>query len=325
MRARWPEVLLAAVSLPLAWSCGDPFKAGGSESSSSCDRDSHCDHLDEGCQEGRCIDHACEAREAADGESCDDGLICTQGETCWNGACGTPVDCPQPQDSCQRAVCQEQHGGCVDEPAHEGSACDDDDPCTAGDVCVSGACRAELVTACVADDGCCPEVCTSANDGDCACLVNHALQASASSSQGGANPTPERMNDGLGQAETCQSHWISNNTVPVGAYIQLDWPQDVSLASLYVDTEHATSPSGCAAQPGRNLADGEVQAWIGGAWSTLATFHSQTDDVQIDLPLTTTSTLRIFNATSGPGNGNTMIYEWYVYADPGCVPSPPAQ
>ncbi len=329
MRRRWIAHLLAAGLLgPLAWSCGDDFTrgaggAGGAGGSAACTADGDCAFLNGDCREGRCVNDKCELTPANEGGPCDDGLDCTEGDVCANGVCGTPVQCTQPPDPCQHAICVEELQGCVVEPGNHGSPCDDGDPCTEADVCAAGSCQGEAVSTCQDGDGCCPEDCTASNDHECACLDNLALQATADSSGGGTDGMgPAKMNDGVG-AESCQNHWIYNDPNSVDTWIQLDFPQEVSIASLYVATENATNPV-CAGSPGRNIESGHVQVWDGDGWVTVASFSGETDDVQVDFTPTTTKGLRIYGVTCSPGNTNSMIFEWYVYGAHGCEPVPPA-
>ena len=90
---------------------------------------------------------ACVAGPPADaGTPCDDGDLCTQSDTCDGaGACvgADPVVCAAGggDDACGGAgTCDPATGACVGGPAPDGTACDDGDPCTVDDACVSGAC-----------------------------------------------------------------------------------------------------------------------------------------------------------------------------------------
>ena len=71
---------------------------------------------------------------------CDDGDACTQGELCdIQGNCsGKPLICPD-LGLCSEPACDSQ-SGCVDQPV-EGS-CSDGNPCTVGDSCGGGTCKA---------------------------------------------------------------------------------------------------------------------------------------------------------------------------------------
>jgi len=131
-----------------------------------------CADLDAPCQIGQCSPDtgACEAVVFEDGDSCEDGNPCTVGETCVAGACGGatqlpdgescgwdddlcmtpgtchsgvcsggPKECPEPAP-CQAAVCDPETGECGVETLPDGTACDDRDACTVGEVCSDGVC-----------------------------------------------------------------------------------------------------------------------------------------------------------------------------------------
>ncbi|RJO67191.1 MAG: hypothetical protein C4523_10080 [Myxococcales bacterium] len=79
-----------------------------------------------------------------DGTACDDGALCTAGDVCRHGYCGgTPLRCDDgvdcTVDSCDPVIgcVHEDHCvGCQNEP--QGTACNDIDPCTVGDICYIG-------------------------------------------------------------------------------------------------------------------------------------------------------------------------------------------
>ena len=230
-----------------------------------------------------------------DGESCDDGSACTLGDTCAAGMCMvSPIICPQPADACLTAACDEITGGCSIAP---------------------------VPASCLSGDGCCPPACSALNDTDCGC-TNIAADAVASVSEGGLNEFgPQKINDGVGEP-TCSYAWIATSPTSTGVWMELRWPIPVTIASLYVQTENAVTPSSCTNQLGRNIASGTVQYLDAQSqWVSATTFTGLIDDVSVDLgaPVTTTA-LRIFDMRSGPGNGNTVVYEWYVYAQSGCGP-----
>ena len=116
------------------------------------------------CEEG-CVDGGCRSTQCQDqpmGTLCDDENACTEADACdLNEVCrGSLVDCDDGNvcttDSCDVLT------GCASE--NNTAACDDDDPCTVGDVCIDGACVASekdcgddlLCTddACLADGSC---------------------------------------------------------------------------------------------------------------------------------------------------------------------------
>jgi hypothetical protein len=96
--------------------------------------------------------------DRVDGFSCSDGDACTTSDTCQAGACvgGAALTCtssdPCVERSCDSAV------GCVDTFTEQ--TCDDGDPCTVGDSCREGLCRAgEDPLDCTDEDPCTTGTC----------------------------------------------------------------------------------------------------------------------------------------------------------------------
>jgi hypothetical protein len=315
----------------------------------SCTDDAQCIAVSDDCHTGRCEDGECMAEVANEGLACDDDEVCTPPGTCAAGTCQITgaLDCSALDDACGTGVCDPK-SGCIRVPANENGSCDDglfctvNDACDADGACMSAAafdcgapsstcatiacnddidaCEETPITACVSGDMCCPSGCTLALDDDCNCGTNLALTATPLSSGGGlpACCGVELMNDGVTEP-TCSFHWINNAQVPSGAYIEYQWAAPVTIGSLYVATQQA-SLAVCASA-GRNLESGTVQYWDGVAWVTSTTFSGQLDDVALDLPAPVTTTgLRIYDVITSPGNGNSMIYEWFVYPGTGCTP-----
>ncbi len=305
------------------------------------------------CATGQCTMGMCTPMPVNNGMPCDDGLFCTINDSCQAGQCtGSPNPCtPQGADVCQVGSCNEAANTCTSVPgnngaacndnnactmgetcsngacnggvpANQGGACDDGNTCTTNDACNNGACAGVAITQCISNDGCCPSGCTFNNDNDCNCQVNLASSATASVSGGGSSPpyTPSEMNNGVPEG-VCQWAWVSNSTAPSGAWAQLQWAQPVTIGSFYIYTENANGGGACGAPAGRNIASATVQWWDGAQWVTATTFSGKTDDVQINLvPAVTTTRLRLYDMTSSPGNGNSLIYEWLVYQAPNCMP-----
>jgi hypothetical protein len=76
------------------------------------------------------------------GAACDDGNACTLADTCSAGVCvgGSPVICDD-SNGCTADTCNPATGLCVFDPAPlNGSACNDGQLCTIGDVCSGGTC-----------------------------------------------------------------------------------------------------------------------------------------------------------------------------------------
>jgi MYXO-CTERM domain-containing protein len=111
----------------------------------------------------------------ADGTVCDDGEVCAVGETCTAGVCGggVPPVCTDAGGPCAMAYCDPAgaEGNCDTlTPFNDGTACDDSDPCTLGEACLSGACTggaapdcSDTGTQCRADATCDP----AGADGNC--------------------------------------------------------------------------------------------------------------------------------------------------------------
>lgn len=105
-----------------------------------------CGSLTDQCNIGSCDENvdACVATPANEGLSCNDGAYCTTGETCTAGSCdgGSQIDCSGLDDQCNVGACNENSDVCETIPVADGTTCSDDEECTNGDACVSGACEA---------------------------------------------------------------------------------------------------------------------------------------------------------------------------------------
>jgi hypothetical protein len=177
----------------------------------------------------------------------------------------------------------------------------------------------------VCDDGI-DNNCDEAVDEGCvlgSCDENIALIATAEVNPGGGSSppyTPAGMNDGIG--EDC-SHWawMSNDAGRPG-WATLTWELPQSVASMYIDGEDATSPA-CGVV-GRDIATAEVQYLDStNTWVT-ATTISGAENYMINFasPVVTTS-LRLQLVLSSPGNGNSIVHEWYVWGANDCpTPAP---
>ncbi len=77
--------------------------------------------------------------------ACDDGDPCSNGDTCTDGACkaGSIVDCND-KNPCTTDLCDGK-GGCTHPAVADKTACDDGDPCTLLDMCMTGACKASAI------------------------------------------------------------------------------------------------------------------------------------------------------------------------------------
>jgi hypothetical protein len=104
-----------------------------------------CTHLDGPCTQGVCREDpaGCASEARNEGQPCPDGLLCNGQELCQAGACqpGQPVDCPQPENPCRRAECQEAAGGCQDVDLRDGLPCTTGAACAASEICLGGQCQ----------------------------------------------------------------------------------------------------------------------------------------------------------------------------------------
>jgi MYXO-CTERM domain-containing protein len=113
---------------------------------------------------------ACDVAESCDGSTdacpadgfapastpCDDGDLCTQSDSCQAGVCtgSNPVVCLAKDQCHEMGTCAPATGICADPPRAEGAMCDDGNPCTQTDACVSGACIGQSPKTCDATDDC---------------------------------------------------------------------------------------------------------------------------------------------------------------------------
>jgi hypothetical protein len=74
--------------------------------------------------------------------SCNDGVGCTTSDKCTGtGSCaGTAVSCVSQTDQCNTGMCQEPTGTCAKVPVTNGTVCNDGNPSTINDQCVTGVC-----------------------------------------------------------------------------------------------------------------------------------------------------------------------------------------
>jgi hypothetical protein len=118
-----------------------------------------CSVASDQCHSGGTCDPAtgrCVSPPLTDGTSCNDGNPCTRADSCQAGVCvgGDPVVCTA-SDQCHVAgVCDPSTGACGNPTAAEGTACNDGNPCTLTDACVSGACVGGNPVVCGASDQC---------------------------------------------------------------------------------------------------------------------------------------------------------------------------
>jgi len=158
---------------PATGVCSNPPKADNS----ACDDLDACTQADS-CQSGFCtggdpvvcvpltachqtgvcdpLTGVCTQPVKPDGAPCEDGDLCTSSESCTNGLClgGTPVIC-QALDSCHEVgVCEPNPGQCTNPAKIDGTACDDQNPCTLQDSCRAGLCLGGQPVTCPAPGPC---------------------------------------------------------------------------------------------------------------------------------------------------------------------------
>ncbi len=108
------------------------------------------------CQVASCSPAGtCAYAPKADASPCDDGNACTTGDLCAAGSCAGPgkLDCDD-ANPCTVQTCN-PYSGCVFLAVAASTACDDNDPCTAGDSCQSGKCEAGVNTCqCASNSDC---------------------------------------------------------------------------------------------------------------------------------------------------------------------------
>jgi hypothetical protein len=128
-----------------------------------------------------------------------------------------------------------------------------------------------------------------------------------------------QLNNGLNNAQCNLGwSWVESSGSP---YFELAWPSPVAIGSLFIDAEEAAGNPACNVPAGRDIKSASVQYWNGSTWVTAGVIQNQ-ENYSFTFPTKiTTSKLRVSGASTSPGNGNPIIYEWYVYPATGC-PAP---
>lgn len=128
-----------------------------------------CRDLDRACAKGVCDPPSgvCIAVALEEGSQCSDGDRCTIDDACTAGLCkGQALDCTHLSDDCHSGVCDPLTGLCRVDPVVDGTACDDQQACTGGDVCIAGNCQGVQKDCSGFADNCKKGVCSSAS-GQC--------------------------------------------------------------------------------------------------------------------------------------------------------------
>ncbi len=127
--------------------------------------DKDCSEVEDDCNGSGCMNGTCFPIPVADNSECSDGNLCTENDHCDQGDCvGDDVVCDD-DVFCTYDYCDPEDGECkVNLIQLNGLDCDDDDPCTMGDVCVDGFCEPDGPMDCSELDGPCQQgVCQGGN------------------------------------------------------------------------------------------------------------------------------------------------------------------
>jgi MYXO-CTERM domain-containing protein len=131
---------------------GNPNTAGDVCTAGLCAGINHCIGVictaKDQCHDAGTCDHAtgvCDNPVKSDGTTCDDGNALTKNDVCTSGACAgvplcTGVVCMASDQCHDTGTCDPSTGVCSNPPKADGSACDDSDANTVGDVCSAGVC-----------------------------------------------------------------------------------------------------------------------------------------------------------------------------------------
>ena len=122
-----------------------------------------CTALDADCALGSCslTTGTCIATPKAAATACNDGNGCTSADVCnGSGSCaGKAVDCSALSDGCNTGVCS--GNGCVKQQKATNTACNDNNACTATDVCTAGLCKGSPVNCSSKTDVCNDGICSN--------------------------------------------------------------------------------------------------------------------------------------------------------------------
>lgn len=117
-----------------------------------------CCMVDEDCEEVDCYDNICDRgtcrlKQKMNGTLCDDHSLCTANDRCVDGQCkGNLLNCNVNQ--CTESSCDKTLG-CQYVSKDDGTPCDDNNLCTANDVCASGLCASGISKDCTHLDTVC--------------------------------------------------------------------------------------------------------------------------------------------------------------------------
>lgn len=109
----------------------------------------------------------CPCKETQECEFYDKQDLCGGVHLCIDGACvlqnKTAITCPLHIEPCKAYACDPDFGLCIEYEKTNGDPCDDEDPCTANDICLVKECSGDPIT-CEDNNPCTHDICVL---GDC--------------------------------------------------------------------------------------------------------------------------------------------------------------
>lgn len=144
------------------------------------------------------------------GTPCDDGSVCTADDICNDiGLCtGTAIDpevaCGASPETCRTFACDATLGCVLTEPANEGLACSNGDPCTMSETCTTGVCGNGIAVTCPSDNNICTSDTCKAGTG---CIYPAITVDPPTCSDNNACTTGDACTDGacVGVLENCSA------------------------------------------------------------------------------------------------------------------------
>jgi hypothetical protein len=165
--------------------------------------------------------------------------------------------------------------------------------------------------------GVCGNVCSgSCTNGSCTgTLTNVAPLGTATISSGGSAPglEPLQANNNITEAQDCSKFsWITAESTPGTAWIQISWSSSKTVSSINIDTNYASGTSACG-QTGRALGGGTLQYLSGSSWITIGTISGKTNDWSYSFSPVITTALRLYGVYAVGGQAsNPIVYEWQI-------------
>jgi len=351
-RRAWPWVVVGASALGAVWGAGcaqagtlpDDETDSGSNPTPTPGKDGGGLMLDGGV--APLVDGGCPNPTTKCGNACYDlqvakdncgkcGTACAANQACEMGACH--LACSMPQTRCTADGGAEQ---CVNTQADINNCGACGKACGMGYLCDAGGCDLTCgmgLTKCTIDGGpgCTDTQVDPSNCGMCgkACPMNQACKAgqcvafsniaptgTVTISGGGSsgNYVPAKANDGISEAQNCNLFaWITANTSPGGAWIQVQWGATHTVTQVKMDTLGA-AVNACSAN-GRTLGYAEVQYYANNAWVTDGTVSGQLNDWTYNFAQPrVTDRVRLYNvyATNQVGQqSNPVVFEMEVWGN----------